>query len=53
LLQAGTTRHDVALIGGLGILYGAIRLASGSSATAAVAHTLYNLTVSLGVAITR
>jgi membrane protease YdiL (CAAX protease family) len=53
LLQAGTTPHDVALIGGLGILYGTIRLVSGSSATAAVAHTLYNITVSLGVAITR
>lgn len=45
LLRTGTTWKEVAVISGLGAIYGSIRTASGSSAAAAVAHGFYNLTL--------
>ena len=51
LLRPGTTRTEVAMISGIGTIYGSIRMASGSSATAAVAHALYNVTLHIGTAV--
>jgi membrane protease YdiL (CAAX protease family) len=53
LLRPGTTWQEVAMISGVGTIYGSIRMASGSSATAAVAHALYNLTLHVGMAVSR
>lgn len=53
LLRPGTTWIEVAVISGLGAIYGFIRVASGSSATAAVAHAVYNLTLHIGTALAR
>ncbi len=51
LLRPGTTWREVALISGFGAIYGSIRIASGSSATAAAAHTVYNVTLHVGTAL--
>jgi membrane protease YdiL (CAAX protease family) len=50
LLRVGTTWKEVAMISSVGAIYGLIRMASGSSATAAIAHALYNLTLYIGMA---
>ena len=51
LLRPGTEAVTVAVIGGIGIVYGYIRMASGSTATAAVAHAVYNMTLYVGMAL--
>lgn len=51
LLRPATTWTEVAAITGLGAIYGFIRVTSGSSATAAVAHASYNLTLYLGTGL--
>jgi membrane protease YdiL (CAAX protease family) len=51
LLRPGTTWTEVATISGMGTIYGCVRMASGSSATAAVAHALYNSTLHIGMAL--
>ena len=51
LLRPGTAAVTVAVIGGVGIVYGYIRMASRSTATAAVAHAVYNVTLYLGMAL--
>jgi membrane protease YdiL (CAAX protease family) len=51
LLRPGTTWTEVAVISGVGTIYGSIRMASGSSATAAVAHALYNVTLHVGTGV--
>ena len=51
LLRPGTEAVTVAVIGGVGIVYGYIRMASGSTATAAVAHAVYNVTLYVGMAL--
>jgi len=51
LLRPGTTWGEVAVIGVMGSLYGSIRLASGSSAPAALAHAVYNVTLHIGMAV--
>jgi membrane protease YdiL (CAAX protease family) len=50
LLRPGTTWKEAAVISGVGAIYGSIRMASGSSATAAIAHALYNVTLHVGMA---
>ena len=51
LLRPGTEAVTVAVIAGIGVVYGYIRMASGSTATAAVAHAVYNMTLYVGMAI--
>ena len=41
----------VAVINAIGTVYGYIRVASGSTATAAVAHAVYNVTLHIGMAL--
>ncbi len=53
LLRSGTTWKEVAIISGVGAIYGYIRMSSGSSATAAVAHALYNVVLHVGMAVFR
>lgn len=53
LLRPGTTWTAVAIISGVGTIYGPIRMASGSSGTAAVAHAVYNVTLHIGMAVSR
>lgn len=53
LLRPGTTWKEVVVISGVGAIYGSIRAASGSSATAAVAHAFYNLTLHIGTVLAR
>jgi membrane protease YdiL (CAAX protease family) len=48
LLRPGTSWKEVSIISAVGTIYGFIRMASGSSATAAVAHALYNVTLHIG-----
>ena len=50
-LRPGTGFITVAVITTLGTLYGYIRMTSGSTATAAVAHAAYNATLYLGMAV--
>ena len=51
LLRPATTWKEVVIISGLGAIYGSIRMASGSSATAAAAHALYNVVLHMGMAV--
>ena len=51
LLRPGTEAVTVAVIAGVGVVYGDIRMASGSTATAAVAHAVYNVTLYVGMAL--
>jgi membrane protease YdiL (CAAX protease family) len=50
LLRTGTSAAAVAVIAELDALYAWTRLASRSTATAAVAHSVYNFTLYLGMA---
>jgi membrane protease YdiL (CAAX protease family) len=51
VLRPGTGIITVGVITTLGTLYGYIRMTSGSTATAAVAHAAYNATLYVGMAI--
>lgn len=53
LLRSGTSWKEVSIISVVGVTYGCIRMASGSSATAAVAHALYNATLHIGTVLAR
>lgn len=53
LLRPGTSWKEVAMISGVGVIYGSLRMSSGSSATAAVAHALYNLMLHVGMVVSR
>ena len=53
LLRPGTTWKEVGIISGVGAIYGGIRMASGSSATAAASHALYNVVLHIGMAVFR
>jgi membrane protease YdiL (CAAX protease family) len=53
LLRPGTTWKEVAIISAVGAIYGCIRMASGSSATAAAAHAVYNVVLHIGMAVFR
>ena len=50
-LRPGTTWNEVGIISGVGAIYGGIRVASDSSATAAVSHAVYNVTLHIGTAV--
>jgi membrane protease YdiL (CAAX protease family) len=51
LLRPGTGGMAVAVISAIGTVYGYIRVASGSTATARVAHAGYNVTLHIGMAL--
>lgn len=53
LLRPGTSWKELAMISVVGTTYGCIRMASGSTATAAVAHALYNVTLHIGTLAAR
>jgi membrane protease YdiL (CAAX protease family) len=53
MLRPGTAWKEVGIISGMGAIYGSIRMTSGSSATAAASHAVYNVVLHIGMAVFR